>query len=135
MKSYFEPALSAEQLAAYLDGMASTEESNMLESMIADDPVLQEITDSIDAVDSSYITYDDSQEIPLECLSDDFELPSLDGSFMASSADGLDSSMAGDYGDDATYADLPDDDYVSDGLDTLDSEENLYDDSYDVLNF
>lgn len=78
MANYFEPVLSEEQLAAYLDGMLSTEESNMVEEIIASDPEMQEIQDVMDSVDSTYI-FDAGEEIPIECLADDFTLPNTDG--------------------------------------------------------
>lgn len=92
MENYFKPVLSEEQMAAYLDGMLSTEESAMVEEQIMADPEMQEIQDSIDDVDTSLAAYDETQELPLECLSDNFELPAInyalaDGSEAAAETD------------------------------------------------
>lgn len=80
MGNYIEPVLTEEQMAAYLDGMLSTDENNMVESLILSYPELQEIQDAMDSVDSTYI-YDMDQEIPIECLADDFILPDIDGEY------------------------------------------------------
>lgn len=77
MATYFEPVLTEEQLAAYLDGMLSPEESNMVEEIIASDPEMEEILETIDSIDSSYINEVDN-ELPIECLADDFSLPDTD---------------------------------------------------------
>ena len=77
MGNYFEPVLSEEQLAAYLDGILSTEENNMIEEIISSDPEMTEIQDAIDAVDSIYTEVSDCV-IPLECMADDFSLPYVD---------------------------------------------------------
>lgn len=76
MGNYFEPVLSEEQLAAYLDGMLSTEESNMVEELIDSNPEMLEIQDVIDSVDTTYL-YEINDEIPIECLADDFSLPDI----------------------------------------------------------
>ncbi len=75
MENYFNPMLSEEQMAAFLDGMLTTDESTMVEEQIEDNPQLQEIQSSIDDIDSTLIGYDETSELPLECISDDFTLP------------------------------------------------------------
>ena len=75
MENYFNPMLSGEQMAAFLDGMLTTDESTMVEEQIEDNPQLQEIQSSIDDIDSTLIGYDETSELPLECISDDFTLP------------------------------------------------------------
>lgn len=77
MVNYFEPVLSEEQMAAYLDGMLSTEQNKMVEEMVCEHPELTEIQDAIDSIDATYI-YEDDNEIPIECLSDDFFLQTID---------------------------------------------------------
>jgi len=77
MSNTWIPTLSEEQFAAYLDGMLDTEESSMVEQAIADAPALQEIEDAIDETDYSFIVQDPMEEIPLECLADDFQLPAI----------------------------------------------------------
>ena len=77
MVNYFEPILSEEQLAAYLDGMLSSEESTMVEKIIASDPEMEEIQEAIDSIDSTYII-ETGEDIPIECLADDFILPDMD---------------------------------------------------------
>jgi len=76
MGNYFEPVLSEEQMAAYLDGMLSTEESNMVEELIDSNPEMVEIQDAIDSVDNTFL-YVTNDEIPIECLADDFSLPDI----------------------------------------------------------
>lgn len=76
MGKYFEPVLSEEQMAAYLDGMLSTEESNMVEELIDSNPEMEEIQDAIDSVDNTFL-YVTNDEIPIECLADDFSLPDI----------------------------------------------------------
>lgn len=76
MGNYFEPVLSEEQMAAYLDGMLSTEESNMVEELIDSNPEMAEIQDALDSVDTTYL-YVTNDEIPIECLADDFSLPDI----------------------------------------------------------
>lgn len=76
MGNYFEPVLSEEQMAAYLDGMLSSEESNMVEELIESNPVMVEIQDAFDSIDNTYL-YVTNDEIPIECLADDFSLPDI----------------------------------------------------------
>lgn len=77
MANYFEPVLSEEQMAAYLDGMLSEVESGMVEELIASDPEMEEIIDTFDSVDTAMI-YEDDDEIPIECLADNFTLPYME---------------------------------------------------------
>ena len=77
MVNYFEPVLSEEQMAAYLDGMLSADESNMIEELIDSNIQMTEIQDVIDSVDTTYL-YETNNEIPIECLVDDFSLPDID---------------------------------------------------------
>ena len=79
MERYFDFSLTEEQMAAYLDGMLDSEESNMVESLIASDPDLQQIEEDLDAIDSTYIAQDPTEELPVEVLADDFSLPEIDG--------------------------------------------------------
>lgn len=76
MGNYFEPVLSEEQMAAYLDGMLSAEDCNMVEELIDSDPEMVEIQDAIDSVDTTYL-YESDDEIPIECMADDFSLPDM----------------------------------------------------------
>lgn len=76
MENYFEPLLSEEQMAAYMDGMLSIEDSNMIENLIDSNPEMVEIQDAIDSVDNTYL-YVINEEIPIECLADDFSLPNI----------------------------------------------------------
>lgn len=80
MESYFNPAISEETYAAYLDGMLPEEDAKAVEELIESDPHLSEIQSDIDAIDSSYI-FDHDIEIPVECLADDFSLPLFDMAF------------------------------------------------------
>ena len=76
MGNYFEPVLSEEQMSAYLDGMLSTEESNMVEELIDSNPEMVEIQDALDSVDNTFLNVT-NDEIPIECLADDFSLPDI----------------------------------------------------------
>ncbi len=111
MGNYFEPILSEEQMAAYLDGMLSTEESNMVEELIDSNPEMVEIRDAIDSVDLTYL-YEPNEEIPIECMADDFSLPVLGYedsrttfSFEAAEED----DDADNYNEDNDYLDNPND--------------------------
>ena len=76
MENNFEPILSEEQLAAYLDGMLSTEESNMVEAIVDSNPEMIEIQEIIDSVDNAYI-YAVDEEVPIELIADNFTLPDI----------------------------------------------------------
>lgn len=80
MANYFEPILSEEQMAAYLDGMLSIEESNMVEELISSVPEMEEIRDTIDFIDSTYIN-ESENEVPIECMADDFILPEVNAEY------------------------------------------------------
>ena len=97
MGNYFEPVLSEEQMAAYLDGMLSTEENNMVEEIIESSPEMMEIQDVMDSVDSAYI-YETHEEIPIECMADDFSLPDVGYNYHTD-----DSSDTDNYFDDEEY--------------------------------
>lgn len=114
MENFISSLLTEEQMAAYLDGMMSTDESSIVEAMIASNPVLEELFDEIDSVDSSYIN-NLYAEIPEECLSDNFVLPDVDGG----------------YADiDEAYDDDADDDSLQDGhLQEADDNDDYDDDS------
>lgn len=125
MGNYFEPVLSEEQLAAYLDGMLTTEESNMVENLIASSPDMVEIMDDLDAVDSSYI-YEVDEEVPIECMADDFSLPIVDDNYGAhDESDANDMQIFDDYEYDGTQSDPEheynhtDDSYYDNGADDL----------------
>ena len=76
MENYIKPVLSEEQMAAYLDGMLSAEENEMVEELIYLNPEMEEIQESIDSIDSTYI-YEVDNEVPIECMADDFSLPQI----------------------------------------------------------
>lgn len=99
MANYFEPVLSEEQMAAYLDGMLSIEESNMVEELISSSPEMEEIHDTIDTIDSTYIN-EPQNEVPIECMADDFILPEV----------GVEYNQFGEsYGDEEYISDENDD--------------------------
>ena len=64
-------------MAAYLDGMLSTEENYMVEAAISSSPELTELQEVVDSVDSAYVEELDC-EIPIECAADDFVLPDVE---------------------------------------------------------
>ncbi|MGN0213325.1 MAG: hypothetical protein ACI4AH_00775 [Muribaculaceae bacterium] len=114
MGNYFEPVLTEEQMAAYLDGMLTDEESSMVEELISSVPELSEIEDVIASVDASYIIEVDN-EVPIECMADDFVLPEI-GVEHSSVADDADNSHL--YLGSSTYeASDSDDDMKDDGDD------------------
>lgn len=76
MGNFYNPVLTEEQMAAYLDGMLTTEENNMVEELISFSPEMKEIQEAVDAVDVSFI-YNSDIEVPIECLADDFSLPDI----------------------------------------------------------
>lgn len=125
MGSYFEPVLTEEQMAAYLDGMLSVEENNMVEDLISSSPEMEEILDVIDSVDSSFI-YEYDTEIPLECMVDDFSLPDID----------FDDIHSDEYDDGEVYDEYDDEHhewhYQDDSLVT-DQEDSSIEDEYDDM--
>lgn len=135
MESYFEPVLSEEQLAAYLDGMLSDEESNMVEEQISSTPEMEEILEAVDAVDNAYI-YESDNEVPIECQADDFSLPVIDEEYIQSD----DSYAAGDHymaeevNDSDSYFEEKSDLDFSDDLSDI-QEENFTGEGYDDIAF
>jgi len=110
MGNYFNYVLSEEQMAAYLDGMLSAEESNMIEELIDSNSEMVEIQDAIDAVDLTYL-YETNYEIPIECMADDFSLPDIgyeDSHNTVSFGIGEDVD-ADNYNEDTNYLDNPND--------------------------
>ena len=97
MENYIEPILSEEQMAAYLDGMLSVEERNMVEQRIESSPELTEIQEIIDVVDIASV-YESENEIPIECITDDFVLPEMD---LADDILSYDQTATDDYLDNA----------------------------------
>ena len=83
----YTPVLSEEQMAAYLDGMLSPEENEMVETAITSDPMMGELLEVIDDVDAEMIVQAD-MEIPIDCLADDFVLPIFDDDFQVHSDEG-----------------------------------------------
>ena len=125
MGNYFEPVLSEEQMAAYLDGMLSTEENNMVEEIIESSPEMMEIQDAMDSVDSAYI-YETNEEIPIECMADDFSLPDVGFNYQID-----DSSDSDNYIDDEEYdvnSEYQDESFEADYQD--ESLENGHEDSF-----
>lgn len=76
MENYIEPLMPEELMAAYLDGTLSDEDAKNFEDFIFANPEMEEILYDLDLADANYIQ-DPSPEIPVECLADDFVLPSL----------------------------------------------------------
>ena len=136
MGNYFEPVLSEEQLSAYLDGMLSAEENNVVEELISSSPEMAEIQDSIDSVDSTYL-YENDYEIPIECMADDFSLPDI-GYVNLRDTDSYDEndipdvdSYNKDYGNNDTFDDVEfHDDSSETELDDL-----FVDEGYDDISF
>lgn len=136
MGNYYEQVLSEEQMAAYLDGMLTPEESNMVEELINSSPELVEIQDMIDSVDNTYF-YETDEEIPIECLADDFSLPDVGYEYHndISSYDLGDSADTDSYNEDYAYQDNSDDiEYHDEDSDTI-HEESFIDDGSDDISF
>lgn len=136
MGNYFEPVLSEEQMAAYLDGMLSTEESNMVEELIDSNPEMVEIREAIDSVDTTYL-YATNDEIPIECLADDFSLPDIgqgEGNYAFSydSAEYYDSDSYSEESD--NQGDMYDANYEGDSSD-VDHDDSFSEDGYDDISF
>ena len=122
MGNYIETILSEEQMAAWLDDMLTDEESSMVEELLSHSTELQEIQDVIDAVDITAV-YDADEEVPVECLADDFTLPAID----------LDDPSNNDYEESLDIH--PDDDMGQDDF-TVDSDDDLCaDDGIDDITF
>ena len=137
MGYYFEPVLSEEQMAAYLDGMLSTEESNMVEELIDSNPEMVEIQDTIDSVDTTYL-YVTNEEIPIECLADDFSLPDIGQGEVNHAIVSYDSD---EYHDSDSYNEeynnqnnIYDTDYEDDSSD-IEPDDSFSEDGYNDLSF
>lgn len=118
MENYYETVLSAEQMAAYLDGTLSTNENIMVEEVINMTPELAEIQDVIDTVDYTYL-YETDEEIPIDCWADDFSLPDIVTDDISDTED----YKADEYSEieyDAENNDDLDDMYTSDDSDGFD---------------
>lgn len=115
MGNYIETLLSEEQMAAWLDDMLTDEESKMVEELLSNNTELQELQDAIDAVDITAV-YDADEEVPVECLADDFTLPTI----------GLDDPSTTEYeeGQDDNLDIHQDDDTVQDDF-TVGSDDDL----------
>ena len=137
MGYYFEPVLSEEQMAAYLDGMLSTEESNMVEELIDSNPEMVEIQDVIDSVDTTYL-YTTNDEIPIECLVDDFSLPNINHvedhhaivSYNMEDYDDIGSNHEDSDNQDNTY----DTDYLDESSDA-EHDDSFLEDGYNDISF
>ena len=136
MGNYFEPVLSEEQMAAYLDGMLSTEENNMVEELIDSNPEMAEIQDVIDSVDATYL-YENDDEIPIECMADDFSLPNI-GNVDHHETDYYDEDEhfdADSYNDDYGNQDSLDDVEYQDESSETEFNNLFVDDGYDDISF
>lgn len=122
MENYYEPVLSEEQMAIYLDGMLSVEESGMIEEIISSNPIMGELQEAIDTVDSTYI-YESDCEIPIECMADDFSLPVVEYGYDHSEEfyETEDNDVEA-YGDVDDYQDEEYQDETADGESSFDSE-------------
>lgn len=110
MGKLYNPVLSEEQLAAYLDGMLSAEENEMVENITISDPIMEEIFDVVDDVDTDLIIESDI-EIPIECLADDFILPGLDSDYQElSNEDFNDDQLNDEYQEESSANDFNSDD-------------------------
>lgn len=134
MEKYCEPVLSEEQMAAYLDGMLSPEESYMVEELINSNPEMVEIQDVIDSVDSTYI-YETDQEIPIECMADDFSLPDIRYDYSHSEDNNTDEYISEQYDDDESgdYNDEYEDTDFQDGSFSAESEYSFIDNDFGDL--
>ena len=121
----YNPVLSEEQMAAYLDGMLSPEENEMVETAITSDPMMGELLEVIDYVDAEMIVQAD-MEIPIDCLADDFVLPIFDDGFQVHSDEGNHENDV-DYFDDQDH--LTDDTFGTDDFSFSSSD----DDPMDVI--
>lgn len=114
--------LTEEQMAAYFDGRLSAEEAMMVELTISNDHDLQEIQDSIDDVDNVYVTENSTIEVPLECLSEDFQLPNVDDICNTDSEKDInlfddDDADIDQYESEGNYSSQDENSYESDELD------------------
>lgn len=131
MEKAFDLPLTEEQMAAYLDGMLDSEQSSMVEDLIGNDFDLQQIEDAVDAVDAAYLNLDPSDELPLECLADNFVLPEI----------ALADDLYIDHNDDdhADHDDIDDhdidDNYNHDDIDDAIDNHDIDDDTFDDFGF
>lgn len=136
MENYFEPVLSEEQMAAYLDGMLSTEENNMVEELIDSNPDMEEIQDALDSVDATFL-YETNEEIPIECLADDFALPGIiyEDEHVDESFDSGEYADSDSYNDDYGYQDdSNEEEYQEENTETV-FDDTFSENGYDDISF
>lgn len=134
MATYFEPVLSEEQLAAYLDGMLSPEESNVVEEIIASDPEMEEIMETIDSVDSAFI-YETDEEIPIECLADDFSLPDMNDDYQHPDESYTPDDFSEDGCDDGDFQNGINESDYQDESSIVEHDDEFLDNSFDDISF
>ena len=79
MRDKFHPDMSAEMMAAWLDGNLSAEDMKQMADQIQDDPMLEELVAMSDEIDSDIEAFEASGEgLPEELQNDNFNIPDPD---------------------------------------------------------
>ena len=79
MHKKFQPTLSVEKMAAWLDGNLSASAMSEMAAQIQCDPMLDEVVAMSDAIDDDMDAFEASGEpLPDELLDNDFDLPNPD---------------------------------------------------------
>lgn len=82
MGNHFNPSVSIEKFAAYLDGNLPEDEMLQISSLIKNDEMFKSIFDISEQIDMSLEEYSSNGlQVPEEIVSMDFDLPSINNTF------------------------------------------------------
>lgn len=105
MDNHFNPSVSIEKFAAYLDGNLPEDEMQRISSLIENDNVLKSILDVSEQIDASLEEYSSNGlQIPEYIINLDFELPDTNDTFVPLDTAPTDGMLMPDI---ATYTDEP----------------------------
>lgn len=105
MDKHFNPSISIEKFAAYLDGNLLEDEMQRISSLIENDNTLKSILDVAEQIDASLEEYSSNGlQIPEDIINWDFELPDMNDTFVPLDTTPTDGMLMPDI---ATYTDEP----------------------------
>lgn len=81
MNKHFDPAISEEKFAAWLDGMLPQDEMMQVGSIVESDEVMHDIYNTSRIADEVVSNYDLTEGIPDSIMSPNFEVPMWDDDF------------------------------------------------------
>lgn len=105
MDKHFNPSISIEKFAAYLDGNLPEDEMQRISSLTENDNTLKSILDVSEQIDASLEEYSSNGlQIPEDIINWDFELPDMNDTFVPLDTTPTDGMLMPDI---ATYTDEP----------------------------